>query len=476
MGGSGSRPGTLFDPPYKPFDPVSALKPSRPKPKPSKPRPKPRPRPNPTPSRNGSGGPSRPSSHAGHSHSSSGVSGGASKPSRPRTFTDGNGVVRRVRTVNRKSAPPKKDPLEEMVDRIIASQVKPLEDLRTRNEAQSRGQLDQNDRLSEAYDQRVGQIRSTANIDLAASLAKAAELKGISAETVAKNQAWLMSLMGPDGGGGGRAAASADTQDTAAMVGAANDSIARDVAGSGQRLSDVLGAAQAGGRGMQREFAEQERRRLVDANREVDSQIAGVRGKRAETLYQMQAAEREAALKEAVAQQEWGLKTAQFDADNAYRQGQLGLASDRNRIAAFNAANGGGGKAVDPGRYGNIPKRYDKAIQDVWDRLNRDDDPETVDVDESAIASPWRTAWSLLSDRAGLNPTTAALLASKWYPVSVSQGATNPFNLRKLLANRGVSVAAQKSIIDRGFGPGTYQRLVKNPSSIVVDTAKDAFF
>jgi hypothetical protein len=437
----------------------------------AKPKPKPKPKPvqgPPVPKRP-SGVGSRPSATR-PANRVSGGSGGTSapRPSTPKTFTDGKGVVRPVgggktRTVKRSTkrtktgpaAPAAKDPITQMVDEIIAGMNKPIEAQKAAVDAQARGNQDQNHRLANTYDQRLTDLRATGNLDMGAALNRAAELKGISADTIAKNQEWLMSLMGPDGGGGGMQMAQADAKDTQSIAGAANDRLAQEMAGGGQRLNDFLVSAQAGGRGMEREFDYQDQLRARALKQEKDNEIAANEGQRAKMSYEIRSNAEENRLKEmavaSAADMDLAKLQAQIrdgDLDRASRE-TIAQAGDMTTLEAarMRAANGKkGAKAPAPGKYGNIPKRYDTAIDSVWRDLNsRQNDPK------KGLQAPWRTAHQALVDH-GLNPNTAAFLASKWYGDSVSAKKSTPAKVLAMLRGRGVSDAAAKNIITRGFG------------------------
>jgi hypothetical protein len=439
-----------------------------------KPRPKPKPKPKPKPSTGSSTRPrpSTPPSRGSGSNAGSGTANGASVTvRRPLTFRGADGQIHRTsqRFRNGQPAPrparpgrPKVDPLEKLVDDMIAGSTKPYENDKKALVEQSAGDVNQLNRLHEFYDGQVGAVRDDATADFGSMLARAAELKGISADTIAKNQGWLRSLAGPSNGGTLDAQVAQSGAETLASVQGANDSLARDIQSQGQALNDTMAQLQVSGRAAQRDAVQQELLRRQAGVREIDRGIAEMRAKRPEMLYQMRQAEQDARLKQQVAEAEWGLKTAQAQSLDNYRQGQLALGAARlqNDISEGSAT-----KPPAPGRYGNIPKRYDSAIKSVWTDLNRRFNSE------DGLPAPWRTAHQALVDQ-GLNPTSAAFLATMWFKDSIT--SSTPENIRTMLANRGVSTAAQRRIINQHFGPRAWGSIGQNLMGMVGDFVNDA--
>jgi hypothetical protein len=372
------------------------------------------------------------------------------------TFTDAHGNVHRVRTSRvsgATSAPagPKVDPLSKLVDEIIAGQNVGLEGDKKAIIEQSAGNVNQTNRLSDFYDQQVGAIRDDATDDFGRMVARAAELKGISADTIAKNQDYLRSLMGPSNGGTGQQQAATEAAQTQGAVAASADNMIHDLEGEGQSLGTTMAQLQASGRAAQREMNQQEALRASAGIRDLDRAMAENKGKRPEMLYQMQQAQQAAALDQAIAQQKLGVDMAKLQSEDNYRQGQLALGAARlDPQAAGHAAD----DHADPSIYGNIPKKYQAAVKEAYDHVfTQEKGPDGKPTgNRIPVAQPWRTAWNLLTDRAGLNPTTAALLASKWFPDSIN--SSDPRHILALLANRGVSTPAQRRIITQYFGPG----------------------
>jgi hypothetical protein len=422
------------------------------RPRPNRPKPKPKPSAA-RPSR--PGGSTRPSSGSGSNRvsgastgtSGSGVSGNHRVVRRPATFTDGQGNVRRVRQTRttRATAAPA-DPIAKLVDEIIAGMNAPLENDKKTLTEQSAGNINQTNRLHDFYDQQVGAIRDDATQDMGAILARAAELKGISADTVAKHQDYLRSMMGQSAGGTLDQQVGQAASETQGAIAATNDSLINQLQGEGQSLNDTMAQIQVSGRAAQRELNQQELLRRAAGIREIDRAKAENQGQRASMLHQMRAQAADQALKQQVAEAEWGLKNAQAASLDNYRQGQLALGAARLEMQADQRAT----KMPPPGRYGNIPKRYDSAIGKVWSDLN------SRFNSEDGLPAPWRTAHQALVDQ-GLDPTAAAFLATRWFNDSIT--GSSPQNIRTMLANRGVSVAAQKRIINNAFGPRAWANM-----------------
>lgn len=454
--------GDLQNRPAGPVRPVRP-KPSKPAAKPPKPaKPKPRPRPS------SSSMPSRVVTRGGVQSSTRGGSGGAGgssngtpAPRRPKTFTDGAGVVRNVRPARRGTGPAKpaeKDPIASLVDEIIAGMNKPLEEQKRQVVEQSIGNITQTNRLAQNYDNQVGSLRQDANLDLGQAVAKAAELRGISQSTVAAHQDYLKGLMADVGSGGTAAAQVAESAgQTAGAVASASDSMAQMIASRGQNLNDYLAKQQVVGNTQQAEANQQELLRRSAAQRDLDGQMAVNRGQAAQMRHTISQAEREQDLKAMVAEKEWGLEAAKFQADDRYRYdklGQDGAIAAARLEADLIKADAKASKPPAPGRYGNIPKRYDSAIKSVWTDLNNRFNSE------EGLPAPWRTAHQALVDQ-GLDATAAAFLSTKWFADSIT-GST-PDNIKKLLANRGVSLAAQKRIITQYFGPSGWKEANDRP-------------
>jgi hypothetical protein len=384
---------------------------------------------------------------------------------RPQTFTDGTGQVRRISRTTSTPAPrpaaKPADPIKALVDDIIAGMNAPLDNDKKTLAEQSAGNINQTNRLHDFYDQQVGGIKQGAGMDFGTALQRAAELRGISADTIAANQDWLKGLTGPSGGGTMDAQIAQASGETTGAVNAANDQLAREIAGSGESLGDLLDTQRVAGRAAQRELNQQELLRRAAGIREIDRTKAENAAQRPmlEQQYRSQAAEQ--ALKQQVAEAEWGLKSAQAQSLDNYRQGQLALGAARLEQQNEPKAT----KPPAPGRYGNIPKRYDTAIGKVWSDLNHRFNSE------DGLPAPWRTAHQALVDQ-GLNPTAAAFLASMWFKDSIT-GST-PQNIRTMLANRGVSPAAQRRIINQAFGARAWQNLDRNPVESAVSFAHDA--
>lgn len=449
-----------------------------------RPKPKPKPRPKPKPSHKHPA-PNRVVNRHGvqsSTRAASGAAGGGSagKPRKPKTFKHPDGSIRPylgrgAKPGGGRNAKPAKDPLEALVDEIIASRTQPLEEQRRQTTEQSIGNITQNNRLGQMYHEQVGDIRQDANLDLGAALNKAAELRGISQETIAANQEWLKSLMGPTAGGTGDAQVAEAGAENLGAVGASADAMAQEIASRGQSLNNYMGQQQVIGRTQQREMNQQELLRRSAAHREIDGQIAGQKGQRAEMLHGMRAAERDQALKEAVAQQEWGLKASQLELQAqraaqqaAYQAGQLQLGADRNKIAAHNATKPKDPKAPAdselPGKYGNVPKKYDSAIDkaysEIFAGMNVKDNPKTPEVEKPTVRKPWRDGHRRLLD-IGLDPTAAAFIVTKWFPESITR--SNPYNIRRMLTNRGVSLGAQRRIITQFFGVQGWKSSTQKP-------------
>lgn len=469
---STANPHPLSGPPYRPFNPTDALRPVRPgRPRPTvKPNPKPsKPKPGATKPKPGGNVPHRTVTRNGVTSSS--------RPAQTYRAPDGstrqtsqafrNGTSSASRATGGGARPaqggaaPADDGVNDIVDEIIKGMNAPYVEQARLMDEQFRGEVDQNGRLGQMYDQRLAGLQSGGHADLGSMLQRAAELKGISAETIAKNQAWLTSIMGQSEGGAQAQDTQAAAAATGADIGAVNDQMAREIGQGGQRLDEFLTSTRAAGGAATREFGQQAGLRRGAAMREIDSAINANRSKAPALARDIAMQEREAALKEAVAQREWGLDAARFQSDNAYKAAQVQLGYDR-LDAQGRPKPPAAPAAVKPGRYGNIPVRYDAAIQKVYESLNRADDPKTEGVDESRVVRPWRTAFDELTKQAGLNPTTAALLTSKWYPESIT--SSNPFKIITLLRNRGVSEAAQSRIVDQAFGRGTYANVRRNPA------------
>lgn len=410
-----------------------------------KPKPKPRPKPS------GGKAPSRVVTRNGV-RTSVRAGGGSGGPTGGSGGVSGGGGVRRGGSGGgrRGAAPagPQVDPIKAIVDDIIAGMNQPLEEQRRQLVEQSAGNIDQTNRLHDFYAGQVGGIREDANADFGAALARAAELKGISASTVGQWQEFAKGLAAPGNGGTGQQQIADAAGHTASDLAAVNDSLTRDIAAEGQSLSDVMAQLQVAGRAGQREMNQQELLRRSAGQREIDAAKAANSSQRGALTRQIQNEERDAALKQQVAQAEWGLKSAQAQSLDEYRQGQLALgAAKLQQQAAADAAKAT--KPPAPGRYGNIPKRYDAAIKSVWDDLNR------RFSSDDGLPAPWRTAHQALVDQ-GLDPSASAFLATKWFKDSITGSTAD--NIRKMLANRGVSVAAQRRIIMDHFGPNGWRQ------------------
>lgn len=437
----------------------------RPSPRPGFPKPKPHHHPHPSQKPSA---PNRVVNRHGVQSSTRAGSGGAmggpaGKPSKPKTFKHPDGSIRPYLGRGAKpggggNAAPAKDPIESLVDEIIASRTQPLEERRRQTTEQSIGNITQTNRLGQSYNNQVRGIRQDANLDLGAAMTKAAELRGISQETIAANQEWLKSLMGPTAGGTGDADVAQAGAETLGATGAASDAMAQEIASRGGSLNDYMAKQQVVGRTHQAEMNQQELLRRSAAHRDIDGQIAGVKGGRAELLHGMRSAERDQQLKEAVAQQEWGLKASQFElqaqraaAQAAYQQGQLELGADRNAIAAHNATKPAAAKPAKPaestqGRFPGIPKRYDSAINDALKLVQSLQGKDKLE-------KPWRQSFEMLGAR-GLSPAYAAMVASRWFPESFTR--SNPYNMRQMMQNRGVPPRIIKDLLVRHFGENAW--------------------
>lgn len=461
--------GSIFGPPYGPFNPTNALRPVRPKPAAStRPKPAPKPAADNAPSRTVN----RYGTTSGSSRGSAsqGVSGASTGTSRPRTFTDGSGTVRNVKPSRAprtpaKPAGPKVDPLQQLVDQMISGMNMPMENEKKNVAAQSAGNINQTNRLSDFYDQQVAGIQGQSNMDLGAMMNRAAELKGLSAETIAKNQEYLKSLMAPTNGGTGDAQVADAAGHTQSDLAGMNDQMAQELAGAGGSLNSRMGSYRVAGRAQQREMNQQELLARAAQQRQLDQQMLENKAKSPQMLYEMRAAQQDADLKAQVAQAEWGLKQQSQASTDAYRQGQLALSAARLNAAANKPA-----KGEAPGRYGNIPKRYDAAIQKVYDQIMSGVNGVGEDG-KPLVRTPWRETHKQLVN-AGLNPTTAALLSSKWFPESITK--SDPVNIKKMLDGRGVSPAAQRRIINQYFGAEGW-KIATNPSRVAADDFLDNY-
>lgn len=445
----------------------------RPKPKPG-PKPKPRPIQGPGLGHHGdywrpkpAGGTRGASSSGSRSPSAEGLSNGASRVvRRPATFTDGNGVVRRVRrSSTRTPAGPKVDPLEKLVDDMLAGSTLPYQNDKKALVEQSAGNVDQLNRLHDFYDGQVGAIRDDANVDFGSMLQRAAELKGISADTIAKNQEWLRSLSAPGAGGTGQSQMDAAAAQTSSAVAGANDSLARDLQGQGRSLNDAMAQIQVAGRAAQRDAVQREMLARQAGEREIDRDITEIRAKRPEMLYELRDQQMLRTIQQGAAEANNWLDQAKLQSLDSYRQGQLALGADRNAIAAARLQSG---NRANPSIYGNLPKRYQGPVLDVYKALHPKDNVSTKDVDESIVANPWRAAFERLTEQAHLNPNAAAALATRWFSESLGPDKTNPFNLMTMFRNRGVAPGQQRRIIDGIYGRGTYDQHRRNPAGALV--------
>lgn len=387
----------------------------------------------------------------------SGSGAGGNQPSRtvrrPRTFTDGQGNVRRVRatrTTSTRRAAPKVDPIKQIVDDIIAGMNQPLDEQGRKLREQTEGTINQTNRLHDFYDGQVGAIRDDATQDFGTMLARAAELKGISANTVAQWQEFAKSQAGPSGGGTGEAQMADAAGHTQSDLAAANDSIARDLQAEGQSLGDVMAQLQASGRAAQREVNQQSALARDAGMREIDAAKAANNAQRAQLYRQIQSEERDAALKQQVAEAEWGLKNAQFQSLDNYRQGQLGLQAAR--LEQQSAP-----RQEERGRYGNLPKRWDPVIDKIYAGLQKQAQSE------NGIQRPWTQAYEQMTDH-GLAPFAAARLAANWYGDRVAD-KSNPRSFMQLLG--ALNAGQKRNILDSIWGPGTYGRL--NQQNSVID-------
>lgn len=385
---------------------------------------------------------------AGSGGAGNAVSGHQSAPSRtvrrPLTFTDSRGTVHRVRrtsssTATAGQAKPTKDPLEALVDEMLAGQALPLENDKKALVEQSAGNVNQLNRLHDFYGNQVEGVRAGANADFGAMLQRAAELKGISADTIAKNQDWLRSLAGPSNGGTLDAQAGQSGAETLANVAGANDSLARDISAQGTSLNDTMAQLEVAGRAAQRDAVQQEMLARDAGVRETDRNIAELRAKRPEMLYQMRAQAADQALKQQVAEAEWGLKKSQFDSLDNYRQGQLALQAERLKQDG----------REERGRYGNLPKRWDPVLDKILEGLQKQANSE------HGIQRPWTQAYEQMTDH-GLAPFAAAREATNWYG-DYAREHSNPVSFMRLLAQ--LNPGQQRNIIDSIWGRGTFKTL-----------------
>jgi hypothetical protein len=377
------------------------------------------------------------------------------------------------------AAKPAVDPIQQIVNDMIAGMNAPLKDQARQLNEQHLGNVNQNDRLGEFYDQQLQGIQKGADTSLASAVQRAAELKGLSAETIAKNQAYLHSLMGESHGGTQEADTAAAGQRTASDLAGYNDQMAREVVGSGQSLDTAIGGYRAAGRANQREQDQQDALRTAAGQRDLQAQQAMNSAKAPQLRQELQAQQAEQRLKQAVAEQTFGLKAASQNSLDAYRQGQLALQKGRLNLDAVKAQLAAqrlpSGEA--PGRFGNIPKKYDSAIAEVYDEIYKGlnatvELPDGRIVPSPAITKPWRQTHQELVN-IGLNPTAAAFIASKWFGGPAFAQNSNPYNIRVMLANRGVAPAAQRRIIIDSFGPGGWTQAQKKPKK--PDLLGDAF-
>lgn len=428
------------------------------------------------PSGGSSGGTRGGSSGGNRGGSSSGTRGGSSsgnrvvrRPSKPQTYKGPNGEIRqyigggvrqgsgtRGGATGRGKA--EKDPLEKLVDEIIASRIAPIQDARRQLREQSVADVIQQQRLGTTYDQKLDALRADAQLDHGAALAQAARLRGHSEEDIAAYQEWSKNLLAPTHGGTGDATVAETGDQIKSASDASFDAMGAEIASRGQDMNDWTSKQQVAGQALTGELVNQERLRRAAAEREFASEIAQQKGQRAEMLYQMQQAEREAALKEQAAAQAFGLDMAKLQQQTAYQNGQLALGAARLEQQAQGAQ--GGKPKVEYGQYKKygIPKVYDKAISGVYSRVLKD-------KRDGKLPEPWRNTFSMLTD-SGLGAGFAARLASDWWKDSITR--STPLKIRQMFANRGVPVGIQKEIITRFFGPrgwagsGSAQASVQN--------------
>lgn len=363
---------------------------------------------------------------------------------RPLTFTDSRGTVHRVRrtstsTATAGQAKPAKDPLEALVDEMLAGQALPLENDKKALVEQSAGNVNQLNRLHDFYGNQVEGIRTGANADFGAMLQRAAELKGISADTIAKNQEWLRSLAGPSNGGTLDAQAGQSGAETLANVAGANDSLARDISARGTSLNDTMAQLEVAGRAAQRDAVQQEMLAQQAGVREADRNIAELRAQKPAMLAEMRDKALQRQMEQAVVEAKTGMDMAKFQSLDNYRQGQLALQAERLKQDS----------KEEPGRYGNLPKRWNETIDQVLANL------EKQASSPHGIQRPWTQAFEQLGDR-GLAPFAAASLATRWYG-DYAREHSNPVSFMRLLGQ--LNAGQQRHIIDSIWGRGTFKTL-----------------
>lgn len=355
--------------------------------------------------------------------------------------------VRSSRATTARPAKPAVDPISAIVDDIIAGMNRPLDDQRREMVEQSIGNINQTNRLHDFYDGQTKGIAGEASADFGAMLAHAAKLKGISADTVAKHQDYLRSMMGQSNGGTQDAQVAAAAGATQSDLAATNDAFIKNIEAGGQSLGGVMGQLRVSGRAAQRERNQQELLSRSAGERDLNAQKAANSAQRSQLYRQIQGEERDAQLKARVAEAEWGLKQSQAESLDNYRQGQLTLGQQRNEIAAINATRPS--KPTDNRSiYGNLPKKYQQPVKEVFDRVWLKQD----DGSHKPVPKPWATSWDLLTDRAGLHTDTAALLATKWFGERAA-AKVDPRTMLAMLRDRGVSERAASNIIRRQYGP-----------------------
>lgn len=244
----------------------------------------------------------------------------------------------------------------------------------------------------------------------------------------------------------------------------------------------------------QQAFNEGQRRELAGTFDRIAAEQAANRQKRAELVRQF-------------AQEDFTLASAFADAQAKAQQ-----QAEENRLAAYNAttdrirATGGGGGGGGGG-LGGLSKEQRKAVAGVRaevekivqstrkpttitstvDNVNNktgqpgkdgqpDVDPDTgkpITVTTTtqlstkdafgADGGPWRKSFTLLTGAdVGLSPAQAAMVATTWYPGSITR--STPTKIKAMLQSRGVPPAVQKQIIAKFFGADAWSSISSSAS------------
>jgi len=222
---------------------------------------------------------------------------------------------------------------------------------------------------------------------------------------------------------------------------------------SGQYQGDFFNRAKGIAGMTQQAFNNAQTTALNNTLGNIAAQIAAKKAERPNLIRQYATEEGQAAVEKAAAEAAFKLQ-----ADSTY----AGLANDAAALAADTAAaSGDAASQKNEKRNAEIQKIFEGVYATnatVGTSQKNKDGSVSIITSKDAFGKaggPWRDAFNQLISIVNLPPKTAALLASKWFPGSITR--STPKKILVMLRARKVPEATIAGILKKGFGANGYK-------------------